>query len=343
MSKMDPAEMGQMEVEFIQGCQRPPPAGPGFTSEQARRLWEQVVVFSGYGFNRGHATAYADVSYRMAYVKAHWPAAFFCARLANRGGYHHPAMYVTEAIRLGIRVRPPHVNHSENHFTLTWEGDRAVLWMGLGQVRDLRRRAVRAIVAERRRQPFADVRDLIGRVSLRSKEVTHLIRCGALDRLGEHRQALLAEAEEIVRAGSALQMALFDDRAWGQPEPESAPESWRQRLEWEKHLLGYPVSALADPLQVVRDRLPAYVPLCRLSEAVRRTVTVAGVRLPGWSREDFYLWDGETWIVVRVAKGDRSQKRPPAWEPALIRGRWVGDEWGACWLQAEQVQIVRPG
>jgi len=69
-------------------------------------------------FNRGHAMAYADVSYRSAYLKAIGRAAFMCARLMDWGGFHHPAMYMAEAIRLGIRIRPPHVNHSERTFSL---------------------------------------------------------------------------------------------------------------------------------------------------------------------------------------------------------------------------------
>ena len=60
-----------------------------------------MLAFAGYGFNQGHATAYAEVSYRMAYLKAHWPAAFLCARLAERGGFHHPAVYMAEAVRRG--------------------------------------------------------------------------------------------------------------------------------------------------------------------------------------------------------------------------------------------------
>ena len=77
------------------------------------------MAFAGYGFNQGHATAYADVSYRSAYLKAHWPAEFLCARLADYGGFHHPAIYMAEAIRLGIAVRPPHVNDSDAVFSLT--------------------------------------------------------------------------------------------------------------------------------------------------------------------------------------------------------------------------------
>ena len=89
MSKFQPEEMTRMRETFIQGCQRSAPDGPAFSLQQAETLWEQVVAFRGYGFNQGHATAYADVSYRLAYLKTHWPAELLCARLVNPGGFHH--------------------------------------------------------------------------------------------------------------------------------------------------------------------------------------------------------------------------------------------------------------
>ncbi|MGD2049256.1 MAG: DNA polymerase III subunit alpha, partial [Chloroflexota bacterium] len=120
MSKFQAQEMAAMQTQFVQGCCRPEPEGPAFSPEQAQTLWEQVLAFAGYGFNRGHATAYADVSYRSAYLKTHWPAAFLNARLADWGGFHHPAIYMAEARRLSIPIRPPHVNFSHNSFTLTY-------------------------------------------------------------------------------------------------------------------------------------------------------------------------------------------------------------------------------
>jgi DNA-directed DNA polymerase III PolC len=117
MSKFQGDEIRALRERFVQGCQRPAPDGPGLSTTQAATLWEQVEPFAGYGFNQGHATAYADVSYRSAYLKAHWPAAFLAARLANWGGFHHPAIYIAEARRLGIAVRPPHVNFSDGEFT----------------------------------------------------------------------------------------------------------------------------------------------------------------------------------------------------------------------------------
>jgi DNA-directed DNA polymerase III PolC len=341
MSRMQPDEMARIEIDFLAGCQRPPPTGPSLSAEQARQLWEQVAPFSGYGFNQGHATAYAAVSYQMAYIKAHWPAALMCARLANWGGFHHPALYVAEALRLGLAVRPPHVNHSGGRFTLDWEGDGAqgLLWMGLGQVRDLRQSAARAIVAERRKRPFAGLRDLLTRVELHSKEALHLVQCGALDGLGSSRAALLAELQEIERAGNPLQLSLFGGGAlgWGEVPPESADD----RQAWEHRLLGYPVSGLrgllSAYLRAVQEKgtrsLPPLTPLVRLDRSEGQPVWVAGVRLPGWTGgEGFHLWDGQTWVVARPYGNGQA---PPEWEFVQARGRWVTDEWGTGWLQLE--------
>ena len=73
MSHFGADQMDAIREQFVAGCMRPPPDGPGFTLSQAKTLWEQVMPFAGYGFNQGHATAYADVSFRSAYLKAHYP------------------------------------------------------------------------------------------------------------------------------------------------------------------------------------------------------------------------------------------------------------------------------
>lgn len=327
MSHFGRQEMESMRAAFIAGCMRPSPHGPAFTAQQAQTLWEQVAPFAGYGFNQGHATAYADVSYRSAYLKTHFPAEFFAARLADWGGFHHPAIYVAEARRLGIAVRPPHVNHSGRKFTL--DDSRLALWMGLGQVRDLRQAAVRAIVQARQEAPFSGLRDLLGRVPLHDKEALHLAQCGALDGLAASRAALLAELKDVQRAGSVQQMA-FEF-----PVDVVAAETPAQRLAWEQRVLGWPVSV--TPLEA----LPAPSAATTLAGAraqLGRPVTVAGYRLPGWTGgRGFFLADGQTFAVAVEREG---LAKPAAWQPVLLRGRWQRDRWGAEWLQVEDVQAI---
>jgi DNA polymerase-3 subunit alpha len=328
MSKFQAQEMDRMREQFVKGCQRPAPAGPGFSTKQAETLWRQVVAFAGYGFNQGHATAYADVSYRLAYLKAHWPTEFLCARLATGGGFHPPAIYMAEAVRLGIDVRPPHVNHSQAAFTLSDEQETRVLWMGLGQVRDVRHASIQTIIEERQRKRFASLRDLLLRLELLPKEIMHLIQCGALDGLGDSRAALLAELDW---AGSPRQMTLPFAR------PDVPAESPAQRLAWEQFLLGQPVSV--HPLDLVIDDLPEHVPLAKLPDQSGSAVRVTGVRLPGWTGgQGFYLGDGRSFVIAR---GGKSLKAPSPWQPLILFGRWLSDAFGTGWFQIEDMAPVK--
>jgi DNA polymerase III alpha subunit len=307
--------------------------GHAFSRQQAENLWEQVSAFSGFGFNQGHATAYAHVSFRSAYMKAHWPEAFLCARLADRGGYHHPAVYIAEAMRLGICIRPPDINRSGARFTLTYEGDgeqkRACLWMGLDQVRDLRRSAIRSIIQERDKEPFKDLRDLVMRVSFQTKELLHLIQCGGLDGLGESRAEMLTEAQGIRAAGSERQMTL------GFASESTTPESAAQALAWETRILGQAISV--HPLDLISP-LPDHLPLRELSEHEGKRVSAVGVRLPGWTGGGgFYFGDRDTFVL---AQSDDSIRLPGAWKPMNIIGRWQTDGMDTFWLQVESIRML---
>jgi hypothetical protein len=199
--------------------------------------------------------------------------------------------------------------------------------MGLGQVRDLRQVSIEAIVTTRESRPFSDLRDLVRQVPLLPKEIAHLIQCGALDGLGESRAAMLAEADRVQQTGSTSQMA------FSFASPSTSPEPQSQRLEWERQLLGQPVSV--HPIELVADRLPAHAPLRSLPESPIRRVVVAGVRLPGWTGgRSFFLGDGDTFIIAS------GSEPPPLWEPVLIRGRWTSDDWGTFELKIVQMDSV---
>jgi DNA-directed DNA polymerase III PolC len=340
MSRFRSDEMDAMRKRFVAGCCRAAPQGPGLTAAEAQTLWEQVKAFAGYGFNQGHATAYAGVSYQSAYIKAHWPAAFLCARLADWGGFYHQAVYIAEARRLGIAVHPPHVNHSVAHFALAYAdgaaGRRPVLWMGLGQVRDLRRGIIDALLAARTERPFATLADLLQRVPLQGKEAQHLIRCGALDGLGQSRAALLAELTQFARGGLAQMGFAFLD--------EQVPaETLAERLAWEEHLLGLPLSVhpLAVKAQASRG-VPVSVFLAGLEESEGRgkgrAVVVAGARLPGWTGgRGFFLSDERSYIT---AVGPRGQRSPAAWQAVEVTGRWQADEWDGAVLQYDTLRVL---
>ena len=131
MSKFRSAhEMEKLHQQFIVGAQTTSKIDPAI----AQQIWDLMAVFAGYGFPKAHAAGYAVVAYRMAYLKTHYPAEFMTARLAVWGGFYRPSVYMSEARRLGLIVKPPHINHSNEAFTLE---SPKTLWMGLGQVREL--------------------------------------------------------------------------------------------------------------------------------------------------------------------------------------------------------------
>jgi len=335
MSKFQPEAMERMRSRFIEGCQRPAPLGPAFTVEQATTLWEQVRAFAGYGFNQGHATAYADVSYRSAWLKAHYPAAFLAARLANYGGFHHPAIYMAEAQRLGIPVRPPHINHSRRHFTLAFadrDPTQPILWMGLAQVRTLRRSTIAAILTQRKTQPFTSLADLRERVAVQPKELTHLIQCGALDGLAESRATMLAAAQEKHKAASAWQLS-FDFSA-----PLIEPEAAQQRLQWERQILGQPVSV--HPVALLGATASECSTLAQAIAQPGRRLRLALTRLPGWTGGKGFFVGDETTYGVAIPSGKLPTPRP--WTPLLLTGRWLYDEWGGGWLQVEEWTATEP-
>lgn len=333
IKRLDSSYLKEIGEQFIRGCMRIAPDGHGLSRAEAEKLWEQVSAFSGFGFNQGHATAYAHVSFRSAYMKAHWPEAFLCARLADRGGYHHPAVYLAEAMRLGICIRPPHVNRSGAKFTLTYEdegeGRFPCLWMGLDQVRDLRQDTIAAILEAREIEPFQHLRNLMMRVNFQTKEILHLVQSGGLDGLGETRAAMLAEAEGIKASGSEGQMA------FGFASQAIPPESLAETMGWEMRILGQPVSV--HPLDLL-DVIPDHVPLAELKEHEGRRSSTVGVRIPGWTGGGgFYFGDRDTFVLVQA---DESIRIPKAWEPVYLTGMWKTDGMDTYWFQAERFRTL---
>ncbi|HID35096.1 MAG TPA: hypothetical protein EYP25_11135 [Anaerolineae bacterium] len=235
-----------------------------------------------------------------------------------------PWVYMAEARRLGIPVRPPHINHSERRFTLAFEAGRPVLWMGLNAVRDLRRRSIEAIVAHR---PYASLRDLLLQVDLQRREIENLIRCGALEGLGASRNALLAQLPRNPAAAMQLAFDFFT--------PEVEPETPAQRLAWETRILGMPMSL--HPLEPIRASLPP--DLVRLGEFRHRRgrLRAACVRLPGWTGDGGYFLADEKDYLLAIPE-DEDAPPPPLWEPVIVTGRWLTDDWGRAWLAVEDVR-----
>ncbi len=371
MSKFRADEMAHIRARFVAGCQRE--GGPGLSDQQARTLWEQVEPFAGYGFNQGHATAYAAVSYRSAYVKAHWPAEFLCARLADWGGFHHPAVYIAEAQRLGIAVRPPHVNFSGGHFSLVYEEKRTRI--------DTEKSGFSRIEEENRTQINADERRF-SQSKIRENPSDPLNPCPSFPvlymGLEQVRELTGNCAQRIVAERAAAPFAdLRDFLLRVEPQPKELNHLIRcggldglgasragllqeaEDLRRSGHagqmgfgFLGGDVAAesgaerlawetelLGQPISVhpvsLVPRPPGCVALADLPSQPGKLVTVVGVRLPGWTGgKGFFLDDGTGFVVVQ-GEGDRGAGAPKPWQVVTLRGRWQMDPWGGGVLSAE--------
>jgi DNA-directed DNA polymerase III PolC len=324
-------EMVPLREEFIERVGRV----SGVPPSVAARLWEMMFSFAGYGFLKAHAASYATVAYQTAFLKAHHPVEFMTAVLRNWGGYYPWRVYLGEARRKGLDLRPPHINHSGHQFELAHGPDgHAVLWMGLGQVRELTRKSEAAILQARQEQPFESLNDLVQRANPRLSEAENLVKAGALDEMGAGRKALLAELEGLM-PGAPLQLAL--------PWAEAPQEDFTQveKLVLESEMLGWPVSA--HPLAPFARQLVAQgvVPSDQLSEYVGKTVTVAGVRMDLWGRRRGrrVLEDEAGLYDIRLQAGHHL---PPGsmgkLGPYLVRGHVRRDRSGELDVLAEEIQ-----
>jgi len=155
----------------------------GLTRVQQKETWMMVEKFAGFGFCKAHAATYADISYRLAYLKTHHPAEFLAAMCSAGAGFYHVSAYVEEAKRWGIAVRLPSVNRSRMEYTVeAGENGAHALRIGLMQVKGLRVETIMAILRTREEAgTFRSLEDFLHRVTVERDEIQALIKCGAFD------------------------------------------------------------------------------------------------------------------------------------------------------------------
>ena len=159
----------------------------GLTGAQREETWMMVEKFAGFGFCKAHAATYADISYRMTYLKTHHTAEFLAAMCSAGAGFYHVSAYVEEAKRWGIAVRLPSVNRSRMEYTAETDADgRRALRVGLMQVKGLRLETILSILRTREeRGVFRSLEDFLRRVPVERDEIEALIKCGTLDDVGD--------------------------------------------------------------------------------------------------------------------------------------------------------------
>ena len=240
----------------------------GVTPHVIDQVFAAFQPFERYGFNKAHATCYGLIAYQTAYLKANYPVEYMTSVLnAFRDNAEKVAGAIAECRRLGIEVLPPDVHRSDTLFAV--EGD--AIRFGLLAVRNVGHGAIEAIVAAREAGgPFGSLVDFCARVDLRlanRRVLESLIRVGALKDLG-HPAQLLDALDEAMAAGQVAQRdrlsgqaSLFElagePSAFERPLPNVSEVPLKERLRWEKELLGLYLSD--HPLGDIADELGGFV------------------------------------------------------------------------------------
>jgi len=290
MGKKIPAEMAAQKEKLAEGLRK-----NGMRQEKIDELWRLIEPFAAYGFNKAHAACYGRVAYQTAYMKANYPSEYMTALLtAESGDTEKIAEIIAECRRMRLPVLPPDINESYARFTLIKgaSGTEDKIRFGLETIKNVGANIVDAIIAERRSGGrYATLADFAGRVrhkDFNKKSLEALIRCGALDAMGERNQLLAnldlllnynRESQSATRSG---QVSLFSATPQIHTPSlrlrEADPASKRERLAWEKELLGLYITE--HPMEEYLGQLRAnrVLPLKDLAVSVRnQEVSVAGI------------------------------------------------------------------
>ena len=242
--------LNAQEHKFIDGAVK-----NGVNKKIAEELWQWILPFASYGFNKSHSAAYATIAYQTAYLKAHYPVEFMASVLTSeKADVERIAFLIDECKKMEVEVLPPNINESLKNFTVV--PDKNQIRFGLLAVKNVGTNIIDAIVEERKNKgPFASITDFIYRVQskdLNKKSMEALIKAGAFDAFAERNQLLtnlerlLEISRENNKSKETNQMGLFGATKISNNDiklQEAKPASNFEKLGWEKELLGLYVSS----------------------------------------------------------------------------------------------------
>jgi DNA polymerase-3 subunit alpha len=281
VGKKIPAEMAKQKEKFIKGCMQT----RNWSKEKASEVWAWIEPFAAYGFNKSHSASYCVVSYQTAYMKANYAVEFMAALMtAEAGDMPTIAEGVEECKKMKIQVLPPDVNESLSNFTVVDDNN---IRFGLSAIKNLGSDVVNIIIEQRKENGrFISIEDFVKRIQTRNfnkKSWEALSKSGALDSLGERNQ-FLANTEAILEftrgqnkstnQGSLFGSELIPDSKLKLREVE--PATKREKLAWEKELLGLYVSS--HPMEEYAENMKKVAhPIKTVIENKISNTTIGGV------------------------------------------------------------------
>ena len=264
MGKKDAQIMADNKSKFAQGAQK-----QGFDKVKAEELWELIVKFAGYGFNKSHSAAYALITFETAYLKTYYPKEFMAALLTSeKNATDKIVEYIEEANKMDIKVLPPNLQKSELEFSVAKiEGEECILF-GLGAIKGAGEVAINIILEERKNNgEFKDLEDFLVRIDpqkVNKKSLESFIKSGAMDCFNYTRKTLLEQVEILTESARVAQTARkeAENSLFGDSEEftsvalelENKGEfDKKQILEFEKESLGFYASG--HPLENYKETI----------------------------------------------------------------------------------------
>ncbi|MFC4000761.1 DNA polymerase III subunit alpha [Prauserella oleivorans] len=297
----------------------------GFSDEAIQALWDTILPFAGYAFNKSHAAGYGLVSYWTAYLKANYPAEYMAALLTSVGdNKDKSAVYLSECRRLGVKVLPPDVNESGQRFAAVGDDIR----FGLGAVRNVGANVVDSIIKTREEKgkysSFTDFLDKSELVVCNKRVLESLIKAGAFDSLGNTRLSMVQVHEDAVEAVVPLKrqeaMGQFDLFGGGGADDAASVSASsplahlkfgeeeyprKQKLAYEREMLGLYVSAhpLDGAERILRKHAKRPIAAILADPPKEGEIEIAGLLT---SVERRVNKKGEPWAICVVEDMDAS-------------------------------------
>ncbi|SDN05359.1 DNA polymerase III subunit alpha [Sediminibacillus halophilus] len=326
VSKKQHSVMQEQEQAFLKGC-----LANGYDQKAAHQIFDWIVRFSNYGFNRSHAVAYSMISYQLAYLKAHFPAHFMAEIMGAAAGQQEKIqLYINEAKQLNIKVLPPSINRSFGRFNV----ENRHIRMGMLSIKGVGGQAVKEIVQERKNNgPYKNIFDFCMRVSLKIVNrpvIESLILAGAFDEGNANRASLLGTIDQAMEQAELFgefgdQPSLFQNSLELDVTYKKMDDfTDMQKLTFEKEVLGIYISS--HPLAKYREQLRSagYIHLEDSRHFVGRNNLKAGVIVQELKKIRTKRGDPMAFMTM----GDEKGQMEAVIFPELYRqvNRWLKEE-----------------
>lgn len=279
ISKKDHLLMDKMKQAFLNGCIQ-----NGYDKQVAIQLYDWIVAFSNYGFNKSHSVAYSTIAYQLAYIKAHEPLVFFTCLLSSTNQSDQIARYTKEAESQGIKIMPPDINRSYQGYSL----EKKTIRMGLLSIKGIGYPTVKEIIDVRKDRRFNNLFDFCMRLSIKKvnrRAIETLIRAGTFDSTYSNRNSLLHSLDQALEQAVLFkefheQPSLLEEQIDLRPHYADVDDmDVLEKLQEEKEFIGRYASS--HPLEEVRPHLLAkrFTPLKKFNPEImkKKSVLSAGI------------------------------------------------------------------